>query len=267
MILGYLLGAIIAYAVTKSLFLAFVGAIAGNFLFRRLMEGGLQGLHVDKVKVDATFFKTIFPLMGFIAKSDGHVSESEIHTTQQLFEAMHLDQDRKKQAIELFQAGVKDEVDVHATVQEFVEVCANLSNLKQLLLVYLISLAYADGELHEQEEQALGSIAKQLGFSSFAFNQLLGMVKAQYFFEQRQQSSQTRTQESTLEHAYKALGVSAESTDKEVKTAYRKLMSQYHPDKLAGQGVPQHVIEVATEKSQEVQAAYEAIKTTRPNMR
>ncbi len=45
--------------------------------------------------------------------------------------------------------------------------------------------------------------------------------------------------------------------------AYRKLMSQYHPDKLAGQGVPEEMIKVATERSQEIQAAYDVVKKVR----
>jgi DnaJ like chaperone protein len=48
--------------------------------------------------------------------------------------------------------------------------------------------------------------------------------------------------------------VSKESSEQEVKRAYRKLMSQYHPDKLMGQGVPEDMIAVATAQTQEVQA-------------
>ena len=68
---------------------------------------------------------------------------------------------------------------------------------------------------------------------------------------------------SGLEDAYKALGVSKESSDQEIKRAYRKLMSQYHPDKLMGQGVPEDMIAVATAQAQEVQIAYDMIKKSR----
>ena len=40
-------------------------------------------------------------------------------------------------------------------------------------------------------------------------------------------------------------------------------MSQYHPDKLMGQGVPDDMIQAATERSQEIQRAYEVIKKSR----
>ncbi len=60
-----------------------------------------------------------------------------------------------------------------------------------------------------------------------------------------------------------ALGVSKESSDPEVKRAYRKLISQYHPDKLIGQGLPEDMIAVATEQAKEVQLAYDLIATSR----
>ena len=51
--------------------------------------------------------------------------------------------------------------------------------------------------------------------------------------------------------------------DKALKRAYRKLMSENHPDKLIAQGVPEDMIKLATERSQEIQAAYEMIKKSR----
>ena len=68
---------------------------------------------------------------------------------------------------------------------------------------------------------------------------------------------------SALDNAYKALGVTSESSDQEIKRAYRKLMSQYHPDKLMGQGVPPDMIAVATEQAKEIQLAHDLIKKVR----
>jgi DnaJ like chaperone protein len=66
-----------------------------------------------------------------------------------------------------------------------------------------------------------------------------------------------------LGDAYKALGVTKDSTDAEIKRAYRKLMSQYHPDKLMGQGVPEDMIAMATEQAKEIQLAHDLIKKSR----
>jgi len=71
----------------------------------------------------------------------------------------------------------------------------------------------------------------------------------------------------SMEDAYTALGVAADVSDRELKQAYRKRMSENHPDKLIAKGVPEHMVKLATERSQEIQAAYEMIKKTRPALR
>ncbi len=67
----------------------------------------------------------------------------------------------------------------------------------------------------------------------------------------------------SLDDAYAALGVDSSVTDKELKRAYRKLMSENHPDKLIARGVPADMVKLATEKSQEIQAAYEMVRKSR----
>jgi DnaJ like chaperone protein len=97
-----------------------------------------------------------------------------------------------------------------------------------------------------------------LGYGPEAFKHLLHMVQNQSHF-----GGQAVDSAAALEDAYKALGVSKDNTDAEIKRAYRKLMSQYHPDKLMGQGVPQDMIAMATEQAKEIQVAYDLIKKHR----
>jgi DnaJ like chaperone protein len=63
--------------------------------------------------------------------------------------------------------------------------------------------------------------------------------------------------------AYRVLGLSAQASDDEVKMAYRRLMSQHHPDKLVARGLPESMIGVAEQRTREVRKAYEQIKTQR----
>ena len=90
--------------------------------------------------------------------------------------------------------------------------------------------------------------------------QLLRMVQAQGQFHG---SAGGRSPATELKNAYAALGVSETDSDKALKSAYRKLMSQNHPDKLIARGVPEDMIKIATEKAQDISGAYDLIRKHR----
>jgi DnaJ like chaperone protein len=124
-----------------------------------------------------------------------------------------------------------------------------------------VAFALADGELHDVELDILQRVATYLGFDRRQFLEFLDMLQAQQRFHS--QPGRQRASVDEVADAYRALGVSSAASDSEIKTAYRKLMSQHHPDKLIAQGVPENMIKLATEKSQEIQAAYALIEKVR----
>ena len=67
----------------------------------------------------------------------------------------------------------------------------------------------------------------------------------------------------SLEDAYETLGVSPNAPDDEVKRAYRRLMNRHHPDKLAARGLPDEMMRAATERTQQIKAAWDTVKTER----
>jgi DnaJ like chaperone protein len=71
------------------------------------------------------------------------------------------------------------------------------------------------------------------------------------------------TPQAALKEAYEILGVAETASDAELKRAYRRLMSQHHPDKLVAKGLPEEMIRLATEKTQEIKQAYELVKKFR----
>lgn len=247
--------------------LALFGLLVGFITYRifRLFKKPVSP--EEREKIQRTFFKTLFLLLGYVAKSDGRISETEIALTESLMSKMGLTAEHRKEAIQLFKTGAGADFNPDEALRQFREDCSRSRNLTQMLLVYLINLAIADGQLQQAEAAVLRRIAEGLGISSFAFEQILGMIQAQNSFgggqHQYTGGGSQAPRPDQLALAYKALGVSSSASDAEVKKAWRKLMSEYHPDKLIGQGMPQDMIKEATERSQEVQAAYDLIKKSR----
>ena len=243
-------------------FFGFFGALIGLFIgsfIDRIRSYGTGALNpLQNALRQAVFLETVFISMGKLAKADGHVSQHEIDHVEQFMQKLEMSAEHRKQAIALFKKGADPAFDIWPTYQRFMAVCGHTKNLKEVLLVYLIVMALADGQFHPSEEALLTNIAAHLGYGPDAFRHLMEMVLNQTHFA----GGQTATA-SALDDAYKALGVGKESTDAEIKRAYRKLISQYHPDKLIGQGLPEDMIAMATEQAKEIQLAYDLIRKNR----
>ena len=265
---GKIIAGLIGLAVA-GVFGLIIGVVVGHYFDKALAGHTRRITPEERRRIEETFFRTVFLLMGRLAKVDGRVSEAEIAHTEQLMAQMALHSEHRRQAIDVFREGSRGDFDITGELQHFRAVCARHPALTQQLMNYLLSLSLADGVLSANEEDFLRQVAGGLGISAMMFNQLLKMIRAQTHFRQggyrqgyRAGPQQGPTQ-SEIELAYEALGASPDMSDAEIKKKYRKLMSENHPDKLTGQGVPEDMIKLATERSQEIQTAYDLIKKHR----
>lgn len=124
------------------------------------------------------------------------------------------------------------------------------------VLEYLLNLAFIDGEFSDTEFMIIEDIATAIEIKQNDLQHLIGQFKAYY-------ENKTNETKLSLENAYKVLEIDASASDSDLKKQYRKLVKQYHPDIITGQGAEQATIDEATNKLQRINEAYEIIKDKR----
>ncbi len=216
----------------------------------------------EQERVQAAFFTATFSVMGHIAKADGRVTRQEIQMAEAVMRHMGLEPEVRESAKKLFNEGKADDFPLDEVLDQFKREIHRRSTLIQMFLEIQLQAAYADGKLDAAEERVLEHICRRLGVPLALLHRLEQMMNAGFGQAGYQAPGQPR-HETTLDEAYAIIGVDKKSSDAEVKKAYRRLMSQHHPDKLVAKGLPEEMIEDATEKTQQIKDAYEQIKASR----
>ncbi len=269
-IAGKLAGAFFGYLISGgSIWGLLIGAYFGHIFDRGLAQGDFSAAFTsakNRAEIQQVFFKTVFSLLGHVAKADGHVSSEEIQAARTIMQQMRLDEQQTQRAIGYFAEGKQVEFYPDRCIEEFKKISHHNRALSQMLLEILIFSALADGKLDNNEERILLTISEQIGYSQQDYQRLVQMVMGQQHFHQTgsgQAHYQQQSTEDALKEAYAVLAVSESASDSEVKKAYRRQMNQHHPDKLVSKGMPEEMVKIATEKTQEIKSAYELIVAQR----
>ena len=278
--IGKIIGVFLGWKV-GGFFGAIAGLILGSIADKKLYELGSVSSSVFKKKTTRQdlFMQTTFAVLGHLSKSKGRVTEEDIQLANQLMIQLKLDDAGRKLAQDAFRRGKESDFPIRQVIREFRIGCGQRADLLRMFLQVQVQAAFADSELHENEKEVLYVIAEELGLSRMQFEQMIAMEMAARaftqggFYQQYQQGAyqggyQYQQQNSggyqhasgpTLNDAYKVLGVTESDEQNTVKRAYRRLMNEHHPDKLVAKGLPPEMMEMAKEKTQQIQAAYDLI--------
>lgn len=250
--IGKLVGAAVGFAV-----LGPAGSVLGALLGHQF-DSGFGGLSNPAAKIQRLFFEVTFEVMGHVAKLDGRVSEQEIRIARRIMHGMRLTPEQVRVAIDRFTAGKRADFPLTQRVGELGEAFAGRRDLARAFVEIQLQAVIGGGEFTPEKRQLLWQLAHKLGLERAELAQIEALIRNQGRSGDGAQSSSL-----SLEEAYRALAVEPSASDRDVKTAYRRLMNQHHPDKLVSQGLPESMIDMAEQKTHEIRAAYERIKGQR----
>lgn len=240
-----------------------LGALLGAALGHSLSgSAGVRWSGVSAERAQAAFFTATFSVMGRIAKADGRVSEDEIRAARAVMAHMNLAPEQQQAAMSLFNQGKQPDFPLDDVLTQFRSECGGQAALLRMFLQIQLHAAFADGALHPAEAAIFTRICAVLGISQAELHQHEAFVRGQHGYQGSGAGAGTARPDK-LADAYATLGVSADTDDAAIKRAYRKLMTQNHPDKLVAKGLPEEMIKLAQEKVQRINAAYDVIKSAR----
>jgi DnaJ like chaperone protein len=194
-------------------------------------------------EMSITFTIGVIALGAKMAKADGIVTGDEITAFKQVFRVP----DRELGGVaKVFNLAKQDVAGYDAYARQLARLFADRPQVLEDVIDSLFHIAKADGAVHERELAYLASVAEIFGFTARDFTR----IKARHVVPAKGDP-------------YAILGIEVFASDDELRKHYRQLVRDHHPDKHIAAGMPQEMIEVATDRLARINAAYEQIARER----
>jgi len=239
---------------------ALLGLLIGHGFDRR--QAGIARFRQQGSGVER-FSETVFQVMGYLAKVDGRVSEAEIAAARQAIDQLGLDEIEKNQVKRSFNEGKQRDFPLDAALRRARQICGRRTDRARIFLELLAQIALADGHVRAAEQRILEKACYHLGYKRAELNQVIAIISAQQSRSSSHWQPKRPPPVNNVNTAYAVLGLTRQSSNEEVKKAYRRLMSQHHPDKLAARGLSTKMLKLSEEKTVEIRAAYDRIREAR----
>ncbi len=188
---------------------------------------------------------SILILIAAVLKADGHVRKIELEKVKRYLWQLYKNEQETQEALYFLRDAIKKDFQLQQVANQ-IRIYTNYSTRLTIMQI-LLDIAFADGNFEQVEQHTISLIATYLGIRQADYISLLAMFAP--------------TERSKPDWAYKALEISPDASEEEIKKAYRQMAMKHHPDKVATMG--EDMKRKANEKFQEIQKAYEHIKQQR----
>lgn len=251
--LGTLIGAAVGHGVEK--------AISG----KRVDPSARRYAHPDdgdpgRAERAMVFCASAAAMLAKMAKADGVVSKKEISAVERAFTRLGFSPTDRAYAVDVFRRAKDDGHTIYDYADDFASVVINLE-VRELFYELLWDLACADGTVSQDELRILQLVTASLKISPLKY--VLNARRRLRDSDSARRSDVPRPPRDELAEAYEELGVDASVSDDEVKKSYREKAKRSHPDVLRAQGLPDEMVEKATEKMARINSAWAKIREAR----
>jgi len=244
-----MLTALTSKAYRKALFKRFSGFSAAA----ALPAGG---------RAEQRLSRAMFMVLGRLAKMDGRVTQEEIDYAGQIMQRMALIGEKRREAIAAYDQGKYPDADLSESVALAVKVMGRRSALAKLFLQIQCEAASLKGNLRQKDKMLLRDVAEQFGYSKSEFLAIASATQSGHYqrFDANPRGAFIQPQAgSFLQNAYRVLQLEPGVEDGEIRRAYLRMMSRYHPDKLASADASEDALKQAQENTMAIRGAYEAL--------
>ncbi len=240
---GKIIGGVAGFAIGGPIG-AMLGAAAGHAVDR---GRSATATGIGREDRQVAFTVAVIVLAAKMAKADGQVTSDEVAAFKEIFQ---IPAEERANVGKIFDEARKESSGFEPYARQVAEMFADNREVLEELLGGLFHIAKADGVIHPAEIAYLGKVAAIFGFDEQGFER----VRASFL---------GGAETGGLEDAYEILGLEPGASDDEVKSTYRKLILDYHPDKLMSHGLPQEFVDLANEKMAAINASYDRIAKQR----
>jgi DnaJ like chaperone protein len=259
--LGKALGALLGLVLLRHPLGLVLGALAGH-----LFDNGTFGKRPRRVT--RSFVDPLFGLIGAMAKADGRVSEAEIAATEQLMQRMGLDKAQRDEAVHCFNAGKEPGFATARAIADLRTWCLGRRDHAYVLLDVLLDVTFADAAGTQARMDLMRQVCAALNVPEREAAVLAAMKghawpgrADSYTYSQTSRNAPPPPRQPGGTDPYAILGVPRDTDERSLKRAWRKLMSEHHPDKLGD--VPAALRQRAEQRARDINTAYERIKAER----